>query len=85
MSNLNITLPESLKGFIAEQTVRGGFKSESEYLQALILDAQKREAKLELEAKLLEGLESPLSPMSSADWTELKQQVLERSPELKGQ
>lgn len=52
--------------------------------EALIREAQLREARQELEAKLLKGLRSPVSPMTDADWAELRQQVLERSPELNG-
>jgi antitoxin ParD1/3/4 len=83
MSIIN-SLPDSMKHFVEEQIAKGGFRSESEYLQVLIREAQIREAKQELEAKLLEGLQSPVSPMTPTDWVELKQQVLERSPELKG-
>ncbi len=83
METLTISLPASLKEFIDEQTCKGGFGSESEYVQTLIQEAQVREAQRELEAKLIEGLKSPRSPMTPADWDALKQEILHRSPELK--
>lgn len=72
METLTISLPVSLKEFIDEQTCKGEFGSESEYIQSLIHEAQVREAKRELEAKLIDGLKSPRSPMTSADWDALK-------------
>jgi Arc/MetJ-type ribon-helix-helix transcriptional regulator len=84
MSNITLNLPDSLRTFVAEQTAKGGFKSEDDYLQTLVRQAQIREAKQDLETKLLQGLESSLSPMSSSDWKDLKQEVLQRSPEANG-
>jgi Arc/MetJ-type ribon-helix-helix transcriptional regulator len=84
MSNITLNLPDSLKTFVAEQTAKGGFKSEGDYLQTLVRQAQIREAKQDLETKLLRGLESSRSPMSPADWEELKQEITQRSPEANG-
>jgi antitoxin ParD1/3/4 len=74
--SLNITLPEALGEFVDDQVAKGNYGTVSEYLQALIREAQRREAKAELEAKLLEGLQSPASEMTADDWAELKQRVL---------
>ena len=84
MSNITLNLPDSLKTFVAEQTAKGGFKSEGDYLQTLVRQAQIREAKQVLETKLLRGLESSKSPMSPADWEELQQEIIQRSPEANG-
>ncbi len=35
------------------------------------------ETRRNLEAELLKGLESPLSPMTADDWADLKQQILQ--------
>ena len=76
MRNANVELPNSQKqGFIAEQTAKGGFGSENE-LQMLAKEAQVRESRLLLESKLLDGLKSPVSPMTNGDWDGLKQEVL---------
>jgi putative addiction module CopG family antidote len=84
MSNIIINLPDALKDFIVAQTAKGGFSSEGDYLQNLVREAQIREARQELEAKLIKGLDSPLSTMTADDWTDLKLQVLQRSPEANG-
>lgn len=58
MRSLNISLPESMRSFIEDQTRRGGYGTASEYLRTLIRDAQKRQAEDRLENMLLEGLDS---------------------------
>jgi antitoxin ParD1/3/4 len=79
MTTLKITLPESMKEFVQEQVRSGGYRTTSDYVQALIHAAQVRAAKQELEEKLIEGLESgPATPMMKEDWDELKRRVWER-------
>lgn len=83
MTTMNISLPEEMKAFIDAQLAREGYASASEYLRALIRDAQRCQAKQELEAKLLEGLQSPASELTPDDWAGLRERILERSPELR--
>ena len=64
MTTMNISVPDEMKAFVEAQMAQEGYASASEYLRALIRDAQKRQAKQELEAKLLEGLQSPVSEMT---------------------
>ena len=54
-----------------------GYASASEYLRALIREAQKRQAKRELEAKFMEGLEGPATEMTREDWVALRAEALE--------
>jgi antitoxin ParD1/3/4 len=82
VSTLQITLPEPLRAFLDEQVARGGHADASAYLADLLRQARLREAKRELEAKLLEGMRSPRRPMTDADWDRLRDRLLERSPEL---
>jgi antitoxin ParD1/3/4 len=83
MTTMNISLPDEMRAFIEAEIAREGFASASEYLRTLIREAQKRKAKQELEAKLLEGLQSPASEMTDADWAALRQRIVDRSPELR--
>jgi antitoxin ParD1/3/4 len=85
MTSMNISLPEPLKLFVEEQVSKGGYSTASEYLRELIREAQRRKDREELDAKLLAGLQSPTSEMTADDWTKLKEQILTRSPELRGQ
>lgn len=83
MATMNVSLPDEMKAFVEGQMALEGYASVSEYLRALIRDAQKRRAKQDLEAKLLDGLQSPVIEMTKADWTALRQRIYEKSPELK--
>jgi antitoxin ParD1/3/4 len=58
MTNVNVSLPETLKEYIEEQVSSGGYGTTSEYLRELIRDDKKRNAQKRLESLLLEGLES---------------------------
>jgi antitoxin ParD1/3/4 len=58
MSKLNISLPEPIKAFVEEQVKSGQYSSVSDYICDLILYEQRRLADAEVEAKLLEALDS---------------------------
>jgi antitoxin ParD1/3/4 len=78
MTTMNISLPDEMKAFIEAQVAHEGYASASEYFRALVRDAQKRQAKRELEAKFREALESgPATPMTREDWAALRQEALE--------
>lgn len=58
MSTLNISLPEKMRSYVEAQVERGMYGSTSDYIRTLIREDQKRRAQEELEARLLEALES---------------------------
>jgi antitoxin ParD1/3/4 len=75
---MNISLPDDLKEFVDEQ-IRSGYSSASEYVRELIRNAQKEAARQQLEALLLEGLNSgPATPMTEEDWAMLRMKAKER-------
>lgn len=78
MTTMNISLPEEMKAFIESQMALEGYASASEYLRGLIREEQRRRAKQALEAKLLEGLQSPASEMTDADWDGIEREAKER-------
>jgi antitoxin ParD1/3/4 len=78
MTTMNISLPDEMKSFVETQMAEEGYASASEYLRALIREAQKRRAKQALEAKLIEGLESgPATPMTREDWAALRAEAID--------
>ncbi len=58
MTNMNVSLPETLKTYVEEQVAFGGYGTVSEYLRELIREDKKRKAQERLESFLLEGLDS---------------------------
>jgi antitoxin ParD1/3/4 len=82
-TTINISLPAALKAFVEEQAAHEGYGTVSEYLRAVIRDLQKRkQAKANLDAKLLEGVRSPTVRMTDKRWAELQRKVKKRSPKL---
>lgn len=77
MTTMNISLPEEMKAFIESQMSAEGYASASEYLRALIRDAQKRQARQDLEVKLLEGLQDPAVEMTREDWDSIRREALD--------
>ncbi len=77
MSSVPIDLPTDLLEFVESKVQRGEYASISEYVVALV-DAA-RNQRSEIEAALLEGLESgPPEEWTGQDWQDLKQRVTER-------
>jgi antitoxin ParD1/3/4 len=75
MTTMNISLPNDMKAFVEEQALQGGYASASEYLRDLLREAQRSKARLELEAKLLEGMRGMPSKMTGKDWQAIEQEA----------
>lgn len=76
MESMNISLPDPLKQFVDRQIAQGRYSSVSEYVRELIRADEKRKAEDELEAKLLEGLNTVKSALTAADWKEIRAEAL---------
>ena len=87
MATMNITLPEAMKAFVQEQAARGGFETVSEYMRAVIRDLQESaDYRAEVREKLLEAVRSgPSTPLTQADWDEVRQEVRRRHAARQGQ
>lgn len=73
MTTVTISLPESLKAFVAEQIERKGFGNVSEYFRTLLRKAQEQEEDSRLEALLIKGLDSgPEREVTREFWKDLK-------------
>jgi antitoxin ParD1/3/4 len=79
MTNLTLSLPESMRAFLEEQAVKGGFGTADAYLRALIQEAQEREAREHLEGLLLDGIDSGGSVEVDEDyWERFRARLQER-------
>ena len=76
MQSMNISLPDPLKQFVDGQISTGRYSTASEYVRELIRADEKRKAEAQLEAKLLEGLNSAESELTAADWSTLRKEAL---------
>lgn len=78
MTSMNVSLPEELKQYAESQT-RRGYSTPSEYVRELIRADQKRRAKDELDAMLLEGLRSGERLIADAQfWKDLKHEAVSK-------
>jgi antitoxin ParD1/3/4 len=73
-----ISVPDEVKAFIEAQMAAEGYASASEYVRALIREAQRRRAKQDLEAKLIEGLQGPMIEVTPAEWDSIEHEAMER-------
>ena len=79
---MNIAIPAQLKSFVERQVQRRGYSSVSEYVRDLIRGDQERQAIAALESEILKGLDSgPSTPMTKADWQDIRTAVRRRSAE----
>jgi antitoxin ParD1/3/4 len=79
METMNIALPDTLKSFVKDRVVSGGFGTASEYVRDLIRADKKQLAKQHIEAEILRGLASGNTrPMNKRDWQQLHAKVTKR-------
>ena len=75
MTSLNINLPESLKVFVEIEAEESGYATASDYIRALIREAEQRKSEQAVESLLLDGLHpNDRGNMSDAEWEAHKQQ-----------
>jgi antitoxin ParD1/3/4 len=82
MTTLSLTLTDSLKEFVETQATAAGFASPSDYVEALLREAQKRQAWVKVEALIVEGMQTPARGMTSADWEQLRRDIEPFRPRL---
>jgi antitoxin ParD1/3/4 len=74
---MNISLPDSLKSFVADQVSQRGYGASSEYVRELI---RKDQDSLQLRELLLAGASSPPSaPADAAYFADLRVRVGQRA------
>jgi antitoxin ParD1/3/4 len=79
MTILNVSLPDAMREFIDAQVAEAGYTTASEYIHALVQEAQKQKAKKNFEDWLLEGLNgAEAAELTAEEWEERKRQFRER-------
>ena len=76
---MNISLPETLKEYVKERVAEGIYSNPSDYIRALIRSDMKRHSQEQLEAMLLEGINSgPATEMTRNDWDGIMEHAKQR-------
>lgn len=76
MPDLNITLSDDSQAFVSEQIAQGPFASASDYIENLVEEAKRQAAREQLDALLLEGLDSgPAIEVTPDYWQRTKAEL----------
>ena len=75
MPTMNVSLTDPMKNFVEEQVSGGAYSSVSEYVRELVRADQKRKAKDQLEAVLLEALKSEPETVTPEWWARLRKEI----------
>ncbi len=79
MTNINISLPDSMRDYVEQQVAKGGYSTVSEYFRELVRQDQKRKAQEHLETILVEALDSGTPTlMTEQDWQDIRSAVHQR-------
>jgi antitoxin ParD1/3/4 len=72
-TTMNVSLPKELKKWVDEQVKAGGYGTASEYMRDVLRRARERQARRDIDAKLIESLESgPAVEMDEKDWASIR-------------
>jgi antitoxin ParD1/3/4 len=72
-STMNVSLPRDLKQWVDQQVEAGGYGTASEYLRDLLRHARDRQARRQIDALLIQAVESGASTvMDESDWTSIR-------------
>jgi antitoxin ParD1/3/4 len=78
MSTIQLELPEPIRQFVDEQVAKEGFGGPGDYIQSILRDLQLRKAQEDLDAALLQGLDSPARELRSEEWADMRREALQR-------
>jgi antitoxin ParD1/3/4 len=78
---MNVSLPKELKKWVDEQVKSGGYGTASEYLRDVLRRARERQARRNVDEKLIEALESgPATMMDERDWASIRRAAKAGAP-----
>jgi Arc/MetJ-type ribon-helix-helix transcriptional regulator len=78
MTTISLELPDTIGRFVEEQAAKEGFDGAGEYIRSMLRDLLMRKAKEELDAALLEGLDSPSRELHVREWEDMRREATER-------
>jgi antitoxin ParD1/3/4 len=76
-TNLNVSLPEALEAYVQERVAEGGYSDPSDFVRTLIREHMQRHGQEQLEALLLEGMDS--GEPEPLDWEAVRAVAYEKA------
>jgi len=84
-SSLNISLPKPLKQFVEQQVASGAYSTASEYVREVLRKEQSNQWRREVDAKLIEALDSgPSIEMTEKDFEHIRKVARDRVARKRG-
>lgn len=77
-ATINISLPDTMKSDVEEIIAAEGYGNTSEFFRDLVRDYLRKRQIRKLEELVLEGLRSPASPLTKADFVDIKNILTEK-------
>lgn len=77
-ATINISLPDTMKSDVEAVLVAEGYGNTSEFFRDLVRDYLRKRQIRKLEELVLEGLRSPASPLTKADFVDIKNILTEK-------
>ena len=72
-TNMNISLPASLKHWVEEHVQKKGYSTASEFVRDILRRQHEQEIRSRVDEQLIEGLNSgPSTPMTKKDWQRIR-------------
>ena len=78
MSTIQLELSESMRQFVEQEAAKAGLGGPGDYIQSVLRDLQTRHGKQDLEAALLQGIDSPARELRPEEWAEMRREALAR-------
>ena len=75
MAQMNVSLPDQLKGWAEQRVAEGRYSSTSDYVRDLVRRDEERAKVDRLKHLIQQGLESPLGPMAEDVYERMQQRI----------
>lgn len=67
-----------MKDWINQQVTTGGFGDASEFIGVVLQSERERRLREQIDAKLLAAIESPMTPLTDVDWSDIRREAVAR-------
>lgn len=82
-STMNISLPPTLRDWVAKQVATRGFGTASEFVRDMIRREREKTLRTQIDQTLLAALQTPGSEMTEQDWTDIAREGQKRAAKRK--
>lgn len=78
---MNISLPPALRSWVERQVEARGYSTASEFVRDMIRREREKSVQAHVDRALSEAIQSPITPMTDHDWSDIAKQGKKRVAE----